>query len=1031
MMMLFSVVGRRDETGFSDRGALGRKTYESFRTTSAREYLQYCQKEEGTQALREDHYLQALVVELMGYPSLETAIQKGAKPELLIDYIIAKNDFKGEDARQRAHTLLINKLITLETLFTPKALNKANEQLAMMNLAHGLDLSRCYPLYPKKKHDDSPSANYNGTLKYFLLKNGFLNDKKPEMEKLTDFFNLIRSSFDSLMLTGQKTTFGWISKQQFEENKDKLLMQVSEIQTRFKDPAQQKTLEQEAAAAALKSVLRRPNEDDGTNPFQSLATGEQLLKEYCEYLCINTIINTLTNAPQLTFEHQMFDFHQMVPKTAEINYHQNATRLVSALNTVVPQFPGLEEKKLAKISNVDHDKQHNQVRVFFDNHEQAARFTETYNEWFSGTLEPIASTVTSESMAILVNRQHYQQLVNDRLVEFEQVKIPTVISGDHKLVDVTEGFIEAIQLIQKSEALGRLLSTSARDQQGSVPAYEYFFNALDNPATERFTRKAGEDINRSVYHHPKTGEIILRTIESGSVPDLRFQEPITKPGQFEEKKDDWQIRSERSQPKNTIFTKKMAHSLLPPHGKIIPFSGFKSQESNFFPIGVLSDIKQVDLKSERYVWSENMITIKTSWIRDDAVANKAITQALRKFKKPQKMLDYSAKLLEEVVAIVEAHVADIVSKLNSKQYRPTVENLTKFAADAEMQKQSALAHFDGNNPDLERRITEAYQQLQDRLTQEIERKHPKYSITIKDLIAEQKKNQEASPHNEILAANTKSATRALYASKDELFDRLNLAFHARNIKQKHGIDVPLLILSQNKPPYHYTEAMIKADLIKACEHLKEGSFPYDNYPLYQLDEEQNEIKDADGKPIPLINEDGTQKTATKFLEYQQQMLVDLFQLGSKKLTRITELHKAFREADAETISKLTDRIITKLELVGGVSRERVHMEDIFPKGSEQRKNKFFLRNVTLGNEEIVRSILEMDGKDFKITTALLDKAVKFADQNGHTSLKILLTASLEELKSSNVHRYKSQLHEWKKELDSPATNIVAPKGLAS
>lgn len=42
------------------------------------------------------------------------------------------------------------------------------------------------------------------------------------------------------------------------------------------------------------------------------------------------------------------------------------------------------------------------------------------------------------------------------------------------------------------------------------------------------------------------------------------------------------------------------------------------------PIGVLSDVHQVDLKDERYIWSENMDTVTKFWVKDPTLINKNV-----------------------------------------------------------------------------------------------------------------------------------------------------------------------------------------------------------------------------------------------------------------------------------------------------------------------------------------------------------------------------------------------------------------------
>ena len=80
LMMLFSVVGRRDETGFADTGQSkeGNRTYQSFRATSGLEYLKYCSGSNEiyseSQKASSAHYRDALVVEFMGYQNIDLAL---------------------------------------------------------------------------------------------------------------------------------------------------------------------------------------------------------------------------------------------------------------------------------------------------------------------------------------------------------------------------------------------------------------------------------------------------------------------------------------------------------------------------------------------------------------------------------------------------------------------------------------------------------------------------------------------------------------------------------------------------------------------------------------------------------------------------------------------------------------------------------------------------------------------------------------------------------------------------------------------
>lgn len=87
-MMLFSVVGRLDETGFSETGewGKGKVTYQNFRKTSGLAYLNYCENKEGIYTDLEKQqfapYRDALVVELMGFSEVASALKAHAADKL-------------------------------------------------------------------------------------------------------------------------------------------------------------------------------------------------------------------------------------------------------------------------------------------------------------------------------------------------------------------------------------------------------------------------------------------------------------------------------------------------------------------------------------------------------------------------------------------------------------------------------------------------------------------------------------------------------------------------------------------------------------------------------------------------------------------------------------------------------------------------------------------------------------------------------------------------------------------------------------
>lgn len=227
------------------------------------------------------------------------------------------------------------------------------------------------------------------------------------------------------------------------------------------------------------------------------------------------------------------------------------------------------------------------------------------------------------------------------------------------------------------------------------------------------------------------------------------------------------------------------------------------------PIGILSDIRQVDLKDERYIWSKNIASRTKFWIRDDSIMNKQLYSHLNAKLDLDDKLSHNAQgqpttkdlpVFQHHQALV-GYYADkaqrITKLLDNLYYRPSTEVLNNCLSLAKSQQTSLLKTLRGTEPE-QTQVKETFKQIKTRIEAELSRKSFKYSITLRELIKQQQSTTDVMAHNEILAANTKGATRALYAVKDELFDRLNLAVHAMKIREKYHYDIPLLIMSRDK-----------------------------------------------------------------------------------------------------------------------------------------------------------------------------------------------------------------------------------------
>lgn len=1014
MMMLFSVVGRQDETGFADTGnnVQGNHVYKKFRISSGRAYLNYFTKHlEGLydKAVTDDPlkalYRDAIIVELMGYRNFDDVMKRCSEPpQLFIDYLMKIYDCTEEKARQKIST----GEESLRNLFSSdKDIKQFNSKLKMMNGAHALELTRCYPLFKNKPGGPQISSTFNE----YLATAGFFDCATADREsKLDSVFNLIRCSFDAMVLTGQRTTFDLLSKQNYELNKATILAELKAIDSQFSDPTQKDVLL--AAAEANREKI---------NGLWSDVADKDLISYYRYYLLFEKVVESLTVKQGLKENKRMFDFHKpLTGNPQETDNHQSAISLVSALQTI-ETYPGVDALKLPVIQRVTHDAEHGLVALHFDTAEEAEEYISVCKQHF----KEFSETAVAENgqYVIRMNRDQYLALKKERQVEYKLATVPAKVEREAFLVD-PEGNLDVLELIKDSRALGRVLSSNGL-KTATKPDYEYFFGALDDPIHGRYSpeyRKAWA-VDRGRYYLPSDGTEIRREVETSSTTELRFQEPILEPGDFHRKlADGWRVQADRGTDKNTIYIKKAAHSLIPPDGKMPAFDGVEYVAAGYFGIGVLSDSSQVDLKSERYIWSTNMNTFRKYWLRDSQVLNKEIFNLLHASMDASKPKRDSAGVVtfdkksfadcKDYIALaerVEQIAEDLNKRLDKKFYRPSDEVLKDFKDLIAQQKEVVKKlKYPTDIPEDERlliadRIKTAYKRISDVLALESQRKHPKYAISLADLAKQQSERTQDGGHNEMLIANTKSATRALYSSKDELFYRLNLAYHAKKIKEEHGYDVPLLVMNKDKPPYRYTEAMIESDLREAYERLQADNFPYDmtQYQIYKKDSKGDVAEDAEGHPIPELDEHQQPVTRTKDKIYQETLLCDLFKLGIPGLRNLAELQSGQVDGVPIVLDSAVSGILRQMDSLGGLQRETRLMSTIFATDDMDKKNQFFIRATALGLESLVKDM--MARSDYQINRALLDKAIQVAEKNSQAPLVTLfseLRAKIEALNTS-------------------------------
>ncbi|TNF69357.1 MAG: hypothetical protein EP298_04250 [Gammaproteobacteria bacterium] len=1085
LMMLFSVVGRKDETGFADTGnnITGNETYAGFRTESGRAYLKYCQ----THAIdlynndRVKMYRDSIIVELMGYSSIGDAVRRGKIPEVLVDFFLSENQDKNRD---QAIEAIKNKTSPyhLEKLYPTGSQEclEADKMLAMMRDAHQLDLTRCYGLYPNKLG----ASNSIGIINSYLFDSGFFDTKAGEQlseESINLFFKLMRYNFDSFKATGQSAAFDLISMELFEKHKVLFLQALQNISDRFHNITQEQKEELLDEAykfykdnkkglilkenASEEEVLTQYRHDKllsaitthitgrydtlemteavekgqvllepgvlyikpGENSFKYMTLGMNAPVEVqkTDYKLLATKdISTYENiaseevkplifdiaakrvdiliSERLNYNKQTLTF-QNTQANGKTDHRRNATEVVAALRDVALPFDSVYKASLPLVSAVSQLKLENQTQLFFKTESEAGKFKLTYARLYPGSKFEEESFNARRKLTI--DSDHFKQIKEGKLVTFERVSVPKKITRDDDLVD-ENGRLECLNLIQDSQALVRLTSTTALNGE-AFPDYKYLFNALERPWQERyvpgFSKLDGIDqVNREVYHHPVTRKIYERKLTLNTT-DIQYQLPLTQPENFEEKKDSWAIREKRDAEKNTIYTKKLAHSLLPPNGMISPFGGFTSKAAIYFPIGILSDIRQVDLKGERYVWPQNMETVQKRWLRGSNAQTKTIAALLGMQateenhqvifaqghqQRPQVTILENEKVLinqgnyKKLFEAILKKAKLIVDILDNKHYHADDQLLNDFRSAVGQQAElmidmiilAELKRIDNVEPTIEEihdfkkqivqgkfpstlklivELEKFYGELSQRFEKASHQMVDKHAVSLEKLVEIQKKHiqkkeeEQSVPlgkHNEILASNTKSALRALYAPSDTLLSRLNLAYHALLIKNEYQYDVPLLVLSKVQQPYHYTEAKIKQDLKDTIHHIKNSDFPFEQ-----------------GKDASL----------------QKALLLDIFKLAKPEITDLSQL----AQIDGQDIDSTINIILDKMDCIGSLKREKLRMDKILCQESNnaEEKRELFLRLASLGHASLLNHMLEH--KDFSVEEKDLEEAIKRAELN--------------------------------------------------
>lgn len=233
LMMLFSVLGREDETGFHDSKNGGTYLYQSYRAVSAIEFLTYALNnwENHYKDVFDDVdslYRAALVVELMGFPKfpdeneLNTLnpkpvmlqILEGNSPDNLEHVLSLLSSYPNNNQFKSYTTDRIRSLLPVHKVERSDAQSDSN--LVYMNLAHAVELLRIYEpgnpstLSNSAKNIDTLRQVYNYAHSEFLKKSSSPQAASPA-EITIRYFQYVRNLLDAF---GEKKVTDVISNEQ-------------------------------------------------------------------------------------------------------------------------------------------------------------------------------------------------------------------------------------------------------------------------------------------------------------------------------------------------------------------------------------------------------------------------------------------------------------------------------------------------------------------------------------------------------------------------------------------------------------------------------------------------------------------------------------------------------------------------------------------------------------------------------------------------------------------------------------------------
>ncbi len=779
LMMLFSVAGREDETGFHDKRRKDAFLYQSYRSVDAIEFIRYVNDNWDNHYShiynsKEEAYQAAYIVELMGYhempdpnkiipPPIFTILAKGFSPE---NFTALKEYIKTYPCnRLNAYTDE-----ELKSFFSEKPITLTSERsscyLNYMNGAHGIDLMRCY-----KTGNALTSIKDNSGTMFTMLFSAYAHvfnainyrgqfGRESIGGKVIDLFMMSRSMLNTF---GEPTTTyteqdpiklqelrgnadaleifltNHLGKSYYDfKNSDKMTFRIDgkDVEQTF-----QQWLDSMHFANEILNDIGFPGgkvELDHIAQFLPRYISMNLLKQgsfqysagkfdFCQYHEYADLRDEFRDTDK-EVEYTMLGVDNS-PRPEQLQTKQFKLDSVIFRQEAINQIEALCQDGVAIIRQGD------KVNVEFSNKQIAKAVLEALRKFDIISTIPTHSPETEPngSVSAAFSNEEYQA-IKPYLI-FREVKPPKTVSVEESLVN-EQGKLSVISLIETANAAG-CNHNALVDPQYGLSGVKWFFDQMENPSTNR-------DIKETTMTDEMRKEIKVKGItpihrKLKKHKDVKKQEPLTENPPLSEywTKEGRPIAREvnqlRGAPKNSIFLKKTSWTVLANRQRTFP--GFARLPP--FPVCIISDINKMHTHGERYIWNIDAHSNNKFWVGGNLRTNDSYT------------------------------------------------GITLPELQSELLKHNSQADADMIN------------------------------------------------WNEVLLGGTKGAISGLACpgnagSNDEatLSYRLNFIEQAIMIKNEYGIDVPLLINDGKTPAYQYTEEMMASDILKAWEHLKDKTYSF-------------------------------------------------------------------------------------------------------------------------------------------------------------------------------------------------------------